>query len=289
MGESQWGQEAMARAAEREESRASRLAAAQRALATAEASAGLRQRLTGVTTLATPSPALTGGASAEAPSGAVPAELLLPLPAGLEPLLPMGGLRRGTAVQVSGSMSLLLALAAAACGVPGEGTWCAVVAMPDVGLAAAAEAGLDLDRTVVVPKPGPDAPSVLGALIDGFDVVVLGRCPALTDADRRTATTRLRTREAVLLTADVWPGAQAVLEVGERSWFGVGAGDGVLVGREATVTSFARGLGTSRSIRVQMSAGGALIPVPYGRTEVTAPDLAQSGLAQAEPELARAG
>ena len=154
----------------REDTRAARLAAAQRALATAEANAGLRQRLVGVTTLARGE-----GARAEAPevpSAAVPPELLLPLPDGLAPLLPAGGLRRGTAVQVSGSTSLLLALAAAA----GAGeVWCALMAMPDVGLAAAAEAGLDLTHTVVVPRPGPDAPAVLGALIDGFDVVVLGR------------------------------------------------------------------------------------------------------------------
>lgn len=263
----------------REQTRAARLAAAQRALATAEASAGLRQRLTGATTLAAPA-----GAGRETPSSTVPAEMLLPVPPGLEELFPAGGLRRGTAVQVSGSASLLLALAAAASGDRDRDTWCAVVAMPDVGLAAAAEAGLDLDRTVVVPRPGPDAPSVLGALIDGFDVVALGRCPALSDADRRTATSRLRTREAVLLTSDVWAGAQVVLEVGGRSWFGVGAGDGVLTGREATVTSFARGLGSQRTVRVRMAAGGGVVAVPE------TPDL--SGLSEPaalDLDWARAG
>lgn len=260
----------------REDTRAARLAAAQRALATAEASAGLRQRLTGATTLAAPSDPERG-----TPSSTVPAELLLPVPAGLERLFPAGGLRRGTAVQVTGSASLLLALAAAASGDRDRDTWCAVVAMPDVGLAAAAEAGLDLDRTVVVPKPGPDAPAVLGALIDGFDVVVLGRCPALSDADRRTATSRLRTREAVLLTSERWGGAQVVLEAGERSWFGVGAGDGVLTGREVTVTSYARGLATHRSVRVRMAANGRLAPVPEEHRLASVPESVD--------ELARAG
>lgn len=259
----------------REESREARLAAAQRALATAEASAGLRQRLTGVTALAA-----AGARPSEAPpSGDIPAEMLLPLPAGLESLLPWGGLRRGSAVQVSGSRSMLLALAAAASNGPGQEAWCAVAAMPDVGLAAAAEAGLDLDRTVVVPRPGPDAPSVLGALIDGFDVVVLGRCPALSEADRRSATSRLRHREALLLTNEVWPGAQAVLEVGERSWFGVGTGDGVITGREMTVTSFARGLGAPRATRVRMTGSG-VAPVPE-RVEVGAPALPEVDWARA--------
>lgn len=272
----------------REESRAVRLAAAQRALATAEASAGLRQRLVGVTTLAReprrqPDAGKGQGASAEAvPAGAVgamtatPPELLLPLPGGLAPLLPAGALRRGTAVQVSRSTSLLLALAAAVA--EGE-TWCALMAMPDVGLAAAAEAGLDLDRTVVVPRPGPDAPAVLGALIDGFDVVVLGRCPALTDGERRGVMTRLRTREAVLLVGDTWPGAQTVLEVGESSWFGVSDGAGVLTGREVTVTSAARGGGVPRSMRVRMAAGEVAV-VPDEQAEI---------LEQADLDWARTG
>lgn len=260
---------------ERHRTRAARLAAAQQALTLAEASAGVRQRLTGATVLAR-------SATTAPASSTVPAELMLPVPAGLEPLLPSGGLRRGTAVQVTGSTSLLLALAATAARAPGQDVWCAVVAMPDVGLAAAAEAGLDLDRTVVVPRPGPDAPAVLGALVDGFDVVVLGRCPALTASDRRAMLTRLRTREAVLLSADAWPGAQ-VLEVGERAWFGVGAGDGVLTGHEVTVTGYGRGVGASRSVRVRMVAG-------EGVATVGGVDIAERPRADApEVDLARAG
>jgi hypothetical protein len=258
----------------REDTRAARLAAAQRALATAEANAGLRQRLVGVTTLARGEGARAE--ASEAPSSAVPPELLLPLPEGLAPLLPAGGLRRGTAVQVSGSTSLLLTLAAAAAE---DEVWCALMAMPDVGLAAAAEAGLDLTRTVVVPRPGPDAPAVLGALIDGFDVVVVGRCPALSDADRRGVATRLRTREAVLLVGDVWPGAQAVLEVGESAWFGVSDGAGVLTGREVTVTSYARGLGAPQRARVRMAADGGVTVVPSP----------ESMLPEADLDWARAG
>lgn len=272
----------------REDDRAARLAAAQRALAAAEANAGLRQRLVGATARASagstadlsgaagsartaPRPAiedlstegsvaLAGASDPSDPSDpserTIPAELLLPLPPALEGLLPWPGVRRGAALQVRGSTSLLLAMAAAA--TAEEDTWCAVVAMPDVGLAAAAEAGLDLSRTLVVPRPGPDAPSVLGALIDGFDVLVLGPCPALGEADLRRAASRLRTRESVLLTTERWPGAQAVLEVGERSFVGVGSGDGVLTGREATVTVLARGFGVPRSTRVRMLAGGVL-------------------------------
>ncbi|WP_420114567.1 hypothetical protein [Pseudactinotalea sp.] len=263
----------------REDSREARLAAAQRALATAEASAGLRQRLTGVTTLA----AAGAGPAQAPPSTSLPPELLLPLPAGLEEVLPWGGLRRGAAVQVSGSRSVLLTLAAAAADAPGQDLWCAVMAMPDVGLAAAAEAGLDLSRTVVVPQPGPDAPSVLGALIDGFDVVVLGPCRALSEADRRSAGHRLRNREALLLSGGAWPGAQAVLEVGERSWLGVGAGEGVLTGREATITGYVRGLGQPRRVRVRMDADGGVTPVGErarlvsGEGELHGVDLARAG------------
>ncbi|MFV0427635.1 MAG: hypothetical protein ACK5KU_11475 [Beutenbergiaceae bacterium] len=216
-----------------------RLATAQQVLREAEVHAGLRQRLAGSNGLVLQS---------ESNSGAVSPELVLPVPSGMAALFPDGGLRRGSAVHVRGSTSVLLILAAAACG---EGdTWCAVLSMPDVGLVAAAEAGLDLRRTVVVPQPGPDAPAVLGALIDGFDVVLVGDCPALSAADYRAATTRLRTREAVLLSSAPWIGAHTVLQVSQHSWAGLGAGSGVLTGAQAMVTASVHGVMHQRRINV---------------------------------------
>src|SRR5699024_1788588 len=83
-----------------------------------------------------------------------------------------------------------------AAGAMGEESWCALVDLLDAGLVAGATLGLALDRAVVVPRPGPDAPVVLAAVVDGFDVLVLGRGTGLAERDQRSLTSRLRVRGA---------------------------------------------------------------------------------------------
>lgn len=233
-------------ALERVPSLAERLRAAQQALASAEAAAGVRTALPQVSgarpTTAPPfvpfvasSPSQPSSAAAVA---AAVSDRLLPVPEALASLVPYGGLRRGSAVRVEGSTSLLMGMAAAACR---DGAWCAVVGMPDLGLAAAAELGLPLDRVALVPTPGADTPAVLGAVIDGFDVIVLGDVSHLVERDRRHLASRLRHREAVLLTAGPWPGVDLVLSVAESRWSGAGQGFGSLRGRDLTVRIGGRG------------------------------------------------
>jgi hypothetical protein len=93
---------------------------------------------------------------------------VLPVPAELAGLLPWGGLRRGSTVSVRGSTSLLLALLATA---TAEGSWAAVVGVPEFGLLAAAEFGVAVHRLALVPRPGAEFPSVVAALLDGVDLV----------------------------------------------------------------------------------------------------------------------
>ncbi|MBE1875866.1 hypothetical protein [Myceligenerans pegani] len=155
-------------------------------------------------------------------------------------LLPDGGLVDGTTVVVSGSTTLLLALLAA----PSRaGAWTVFTGHPEVGLAAAADAGCDLDRILCVPDPGPDAPAVVAALLDGMDLVVVGPRTALLDADRRRLTARARERGAVLLVAQdaAWPGAHVVLSAGPGAWEGVDHGAGHLRRRSLTVYRTGRG------------------------------------------------
>lgn len=157
-------------------------------------------------------------------------------------LLPDGGLAAGTTVVVSGSTTLLLALLAA----PSRaGAWTVFTGHPELGLAAAADAGCELDRILCVPDPGGDAPAVLAALLDGMDLVVVGPRTALLDSDRRRLTARARERGAVLLVAqDVpWPGAHVVLAAGPGTWEGVEHGAGHL--RRRTLTVYRTGRGSS--------------------------------------------
>lgn len=142
----------------------------------------------------------------------------LPLPHALQSIVPHGALRRGSTCSVTGSTVVLVQMASA---LARDGLWTAVVAQPDLGLAAVVEAGLDPARLVLVPDPGPAAAEVVAAVIDGFDVVVVGRCEALSPRDRRSLSGRARHRGATLLSSTPWPGAEVSLEVVDRAWTGI--------------------------------------------------------------------
>src|ERR1700712_2308228 len=108
------------------------------------------------------------------PAARDPGRALLPVAGPLTGLLPWGGLRRGSTGSVHGSTALLLSLVAEA---SRAGSGCALVGLPGVGLAAADEAGLDLARTALVPRPGPRPASVVAALVDGLDGGVVRGAP----------------------------------------------------------------------------------------------------------------
>lgn len=176
----------------------------------------------------------------------------LPVPTELAALLP-DGLRRGSTTAVTGSTSLLLTLLARACS---EGAWAAVVGQPAVGLLAAAQAGVALERLAVVPRPGPDSPAVVAALLDGLDVVLVGPGAALTDGDRRRLAARARERGTALLSSVAWPGANVVLTAGAGRWDGVGQGEGRLRTHELRVTRSGRaGAGVPLSVDVTLPLG----------------------------------
>lgn len=149
---------------------------------------------------------------------------------------------------VAGSTSLVLALVARA---TQEGSWVAVVGLPGVGVLAAQQAGVELDRLALVPCPGPDAPTVLAALLDGVDLVIVGAGAALVDSDRRRLMARTRERGAVLLSTAPWPGAHLVLTAEPAGWTGLGAGHGHLCSHRLTVTRGGRG-SAGRPVRAEV-------------------------------------
>ena len=179
---------------------------------------------------------------------------VLPVARTLAGLLPSGALDRGSTVVVGGSTALVLALLAE---VSRSGSWVGLVGLPRVGVLAAHQLGLDLDRVVLVPAPGPDGPTVVAALLDGVDVVVVGEA-ALTDADRRRLSARARERGAVLLSTTFWPGAHVVLTVEASHWDGLGRGNGRLRDRRLTVRGGGRGSAAQGwRTEVTLSAGPA--------------------------------
>jgi hypothetical protein len=135
-------------------------------------------------------------------------------------------------VQGQGATSLLYTLLAGP-----AGCWSALVGMPGLGLSAAAELGVDLDRVVLVPDPGADVLQVVSILIDGVDLVAVALpAPArVAPARQRVIGGRLRQRGSVLLVLGPWPGADLVLTARGVGWHGLGRGHGRLRDRELTV------------------------------------------------------
>ncbi|NBH04798.1 hypothetical protein GTY80_16285, partial [Amycolatopsis sp. SID8362] len=144
-----------------------------------------------------------------------------------------------------------------------DGSWAAVTGLPELGLAAAAELGVDLERVALVPNPGAESVAVVSALVDGFDLVVLGRSLAGSVRPQlaRRLAGRVRNRGSVLLAAGSWPDADLELSVSGRRWHGLGEdGHGHLRYREVLATSRGRGAAARpRSAPLRLpGVGGAL-------------------------------
>ncbi|MFC8193492.1 hypothetical protein ACFUMH_17700, partial [Cellulomonas sp. NPDC057328] len=199
----------------------------------------------------------------------------LPVPPALADVLP-DGLRRGATTAVLGSTSLALGVLAHACS---GGAWAVAVGHPDLGLLAAAQAGVDLARFAAVPDPGADTATVLGALLDGVDVVLVGPGAVLTDADRRRLSARARERGSVLLPTVAWPGAAVVLTVERARWTGVGTGDGRLRTRELRVRRTGRGTAAvPHAVDVVLPFGPPGDGAPTGPGRTRTPDERRTGL-----------
>jgi hypothetical protein len=174
------------------------------------------------------------------PGVALADERLLPVVPALRPLLVGQGLRRGTTVAVSHSAALALALVA---GASAAGSWVAAVGLPDLGIVAAAETGLALERLALVPAPGARAwPAVVAALLDAVDVVLVRPPARLPAAQARRLAARARERGAVLVPLGPWSEpADLRLALTASDWHGLGQGHGHLQSRRVEVLVAGRG------------------------------------------------
>jgi hypothetical protein len=167
-------------------------------------------------------------------------ERTLPVLPALADLLPEGGLRRGSTVAVSGATSLALALLA---GPSQAGSWCAAVGVPSLGLVAAAEVGVALERFPLVARPGDDWPAVVAALVDAVDVVLVHLPRHVRSSDARRLVAKARDRGAVLVTTGESKtlAADVRLSVAGCRWEGLGRGHGRLRARRIDVVASGRG------------------------------------------------
>jgi hypothetical protein len=160
---------------------------------------------------------------------------LIEVPPSLAPLLPEGGLRRGTVVEIAaapGATTLAVALTAQA---SQAGGWVVFIG-GQVGLPAAVELGVRVERLAVVRAESDQWAACVAACVDAVELVVAWPPPHLAAADGRRLTARLRERGAVLLVV----GATS-LEATVRlrplgpSWSGLERGHGRLAARQVTV------------------------------------------------------
>src|SRR5690348_1105340 len=157
---------------------------------------------------------------------------LLKVPGALGDCFPGGAVRRGSTLAIDsarGGVSLALALAAA---VTATDLWVAAVGLPALGLLAAAELGVNLERFALVPTPGERWPVVAAALLDGMDLLLLGPPDRVRSGDARRLVARAREQGAVLAVLEPpggrrWTEAPDLrLAVVHAGWDGLGWGHG---------------------------------------------------------------
>lgn len=187
----------------------------------------------------------------------------LPIDPAFEALLPDSGLRVGSSYSISPSPSLLGALLAA----PSQkGSWCAVIGMPTIGVEALAGFGVELERLVLVPDPGPRWLTVATALSEVIPLIAVHPRSRVSDAETSRLNARLRDRGCTLLVTAPWPQSEATIRVEETEWHGLGSGWGLLADRTVTLRASGRRYESSRRVQVRM-------PTSLGRVDAAAAPL----------------
>jgi hypothetical protein len=148
-------------------------------------------------------------------------ERVLPVADALTPLFPEGGLVRGLALVARSIV---------------EGRWLAIVGCDDLSAEALVESGIPL-RRVVSASPGRSLIDAAGAVLDGFEVVIIDAALIAHSAVHRIAQ-RVRSRDAVVVLVGAASGGvqtDIAFTTHDPAWEGIGWGTGRLVARRVRV------------------------------------------------------
>lgn len=199
-------------------------------------------------------------------------ERTLPVPAELGVLFPEGAMVRGRVLSCVGPAATSVALALMAPAVQ-AGAGLAVIDVPSIGLDAASELGVDLDRVVGVElgeQPAESWPDLTAAAADGFELV-LTRVPAgVRPASARSVVARLQQRGVVVVVLGD-PGTlpcDGVLDSSGVTWSGLGDGYGHLRHRSVHVEASGRRLPGARRATVALPGPAAAPDGPDGDVPV---------------------
>jgi hypothetical protein len=124
----------------------------------------------------------------------------LPIAPSFTPLFVDGGLVRGRTVACTGDAALSTALALSASATR-LGSWLAVIGVPQLGVGAAIEAGVAIERIVLAqpPRASREWVATVAALVEGFDVLIVAPPTSLSAHDARRLQTRVAARQSVLI------------------------------------------------------------------------------------------
>lgn len=184
----------------------------------------------------------------------------------LAALLPYAGLQRGSTVALTGPSQGTAALALGVLAKPTSmGLWAAAVGSASLGMLAASQLGVRLDRLALVPSPGRQWAVVIGALLDGLDLVVVWPPRTASITESRRLSVRARERGAVLIPVGHWEGTDLRLSVSSLRYGGLSQGHGHLRSRLLEVeASGRRAAGRRRSVALCLpgAEGSVLLEHP---------------------------
>lgn len=231
-------------------------------------------------------------------------ERTLPVAAPFDRLLPDEGMVRGRVLSCRGVADTSLAFGLIRDALV-EGAWGALVDVATFGADAASEFGIPLERIVRIETGAADAErvagvgavaswiDVMGAAVDGFDVVVTTVPAELRGARSPAAVRKLATRVqqkgavVVVLGESGALSSDLVMSTERAEWIGVGQGAGHLRSRVVHVVAGGRRLPVSRKVSLLVDATSgrvacSLAPVPSIGPDII--DLAEESTSERDPQ-----
>lgn len=233
-------------------------------------------------------------------------ERTLPVADPFDRLLPAEGLVRGQVVSCRGAADVSIAFGLIANALA-DGAWAAMVDVMTLGADAASEFGIPLERVVRVESGVPEAErsagvgaiaswvDVMGAAVDGFDVVVTkvpaelrreGRHRDRPPAAIRKLATRVQQKGAVVIVLGESGALSSdlVFSTEHSEWEGLASGAGHLQSRVISIAAGGRRLPVARSVPIHIAGTSGRVLCSIA-SEPTAP---VSGLVNDLDESARA-
>lgn len=179
-------------------------------------------------------------------------DLVLPVPDVFQQVLPGSGLQRGWTTRIEGFAAGRAFAWALLSEVTRTGGWIAALDVAGIGLLAASEVGLSIERVLVVTSSDSDGwTEAMSALIGSVDVIVFGTPQhRVTPSMHRRLSSRCRERGTVLMelgtrsnsrqSRDSSVQADVTFGVSPVEWKGIGEGHGRVEARTLRVTTSGR-------------------------------------------------